>query len=87
MGEAINPDTSTKLVIDQKLYAKFLDRMKCSWALLLDLILHDLHINLLSKNKTEFSSIFLNAGAHIQHHYFFNSKYYKNKNTPQTIYR
>ena len=64
------------------LYIKLILKFKKRWnkALLLDLILHDLHINLLSKNKTEFSSIFLNAGAHIQHHYFFNSKYYKNKN-------
>ena len=41
--------------------------------------MHDIHINLLRKNKTEFSSIFFNAGAHIQHHYFFNSKYFENK--------
>ena len=63
------------------LYLKLIFRFKKKWnkALLLDLILHDLHINLLNKNKTEFSSIFFNAGAHIQHHYFFNSKYFKNK--------
>jgi hypothetical protein len=63
------------------LYLKLIFEFKKRWnkALLLDLILHDLHINLLSKNKTEFSSIFFNAGAHIQHHYFFNSKYFENK--------
>ena len=63
------------------LYIKLILKFKKKWnkALLLDLILHDLHIKLLSKNKTEFSSIFLNAGAHIQHHYFFNSRYFKNK--------
>merc|ERR1711957_1115140 len=38
MGEAIRPDTSTKLEMSEKLYSKFLDRIKCSWALLLDLI-------------------------------------------------
>jgi hypothetical protein len=43
-------------------------------ALFLDLFLHDLHRKLLRRAAPEFSSIFLNAGAHIQHHYFFNSK-------------
>ena len=63
------------------LYLKLILNFKKKWnkALLLDLILHDIHINLLRKNKTEFSSIFFNAGAHIQHHYFFNSKYFENK--------
>ena len=63
------------------LYLKLILNFKKKWnkALLLDLILHDLHIELLNKNKTEFSSIFFNAGAHIQHHYFFNSKYFENK--------
>tara|TARA_B100000768_G_C11275197_1_gene375575 strand:+ start:70 stop:1347 length:1278 start_codon:yes stop_codon:yes gene_type:complete len=63
------------------LYLKLIFKFKKKWnkALLLDLILHDLHIDLLNKNKTEFSSIFFNAGAHIQHHYFFNSKHLENK--------
>ena len=63
------------------LYLKLIFKFKKKWnkALLLDLILHDLHIDLLNKNKTEFSSIFFNAGAHIQHHYFFNSKHFENK--------
>ena len=63
------------------LYLKLILNFKKKWnkALLLDLILRDIHINLLRKNKTEFSSIFFNAGAHIQHHYFFNSKYFENK--------
>jgi hypothetical protein len=69
------------------LYLKLIFKFKKRWnkALLLDLMLHDLHVNLLSKNKTEFSSIFFNAGAHIQHHYFFNSKYFENKdiNNPE----
>lgn len=43
-------------------------------ALFLDLFLHDIHLSLLKKNKNDFSVLFLNAGAHIQHHYFFNSK-------------
>ena len=31
-------------------------------------------MNLFKKNNPNFSTLFLNAGAHIQHHYFFNSK-------------
>ena len=43
-------------------------------ALLLDLLLHDLHSNLFSARQPDFSTLFLNAGAHIQHHYFFNAQ-------------
>lgn len=43
-------------------------------ALFLDLFLHDFHWSLLHRRKPGFSTLFLNAGAHIQHHYFFNSK-------------
>lgn len=39
-------------------------------AIFLDLLLHDIHLKLLKKHKPNFTSIFLNAGAHIQHHYF-----------------
>jgi len=48
-------------------------------ALFLDLLLHDLHIRLFRSKQPEFSSIFLNAGAHIQHHYFLNSDPIKSK--------
>jgi hypothetical protein len=46
-----------------------------SWrkALVLDLLLHDLHMHLFASKKPDFSTLFLNAGAHIQHHYFFNA--------------
>jgi hypothetical protein len=43
-------------------------------ALFLDLFLHDLHRALLRSKRPSFSVLFLNAGAHIQHHYFFNSR-------------
>lgn len=42
-------------------------------ALFLDLFLNDLHQILMSSRKPDFSMLFLNAGAHIQHHYMFNS--------------
>lgn len=43
-------------------------------ALFLDLFLHDLHLALLERHRPDFSTVFLNAGAHIQHHYFLNSR-------------
>ncbi|MDU0356104.1 hypothetical protein RS130_21395 [Paraglaciecola aquimarina] len=50
---------------------------KWSKAMVLDLLLHDIHMSFLRKYKTNFSTVFLNAGAHIQHHYMFNSKVYE----------
>ncbi|MEI6834780.1 MAG: hypothetical protein WCL28_12390 [bacterium] len=53
-------------------------------ALVLDLLLHDVHWSMFNAEKPNFSTLFLNAGAHIQHHYFFNAepvrKDSKNKN-------
>lgn len=43
-------------------------------ALFLDRLLHEIHLTLLGRNQPDFSTVFLNAGAHIQHHYFLNSK-------------
>ncbi|MDA9247446.1 hypothetical protein N9P25_03910 [Flavobacteriaceae bacterium] len=45
-------------------------------ALILDSLLADVHLTLWKKNKPDFSNLFLNSGAHIQHHYLFNSKGY-----------
>ncbi len=56
------------------LYLKLLvSSKKKPWnkSLFLDLFLHDIHMSLIKKDLN-FSSIFLNAGAHIQHHYFYN---------------
>ena len=52
-----------------------LSSFKKPWrkALFLDLLLSDIFIKLSKKNKINLSTLFLNAGAHIQHHYFFNS--------------
>lgn len=47
-------------------------------SLVLDYLIHMVHIYFLKKKKVDFSSIFFNAGAHIQHHYFFNSKHAEN---------
>jgi hypothetical protein len=50
--------------------------LRSSWcrALLLDLFLHDLHMRLFARHRPQFSVLFLNAGAHIQHHYLFNAR-------------
>ena len=49
-----------------------------SWRkpILLDLLLADLFIHQLKATEPGFASLFLNAGAHIQHHYLFNSARY-----------
>jgi hypothetical protein len=44
-------------------------------ALFLDMLLHEIHKTLFKRKKPNFSTLFLNAGAHIQHHYFFNSPF------------
>ena len=46
-------------------------------AVILDSLLADVHLTLWKKHKPNFSNLFLNSGAHIQHHYLFNSKAYQ----------
>ena len=46
-------------------------------AIILDSLLADVHLTLWKKHKPNFSNLFLNSGAHIQHHYLFNSKAYQ----------
>ena len=49
---------------------------KYKWrqALFLDLLLNDIHLNYFQNKKPNFSNVFFNGIAHIQHHFFFNSK-------------
>ncbi len=51
---------------------------KKSWskAQFLDQLLSDVMIRETRAKRPQFASLFLNAGAHIQHHYMFNSKVY-----------
>ncbi len=49
-------------------------------AILLDEILTDVFCSAYKKTKPDFSSLFLNSVAHLQHHYMFNSAAYKGKN-------
>lgn len=46
-------------------------------AIVLDSLLADVYLTLWKKHKPDFSNLFLNSGAHIQHHYLFNSKAYQ----------
>lgn len=48
-----------------------------SKALFLDQVLTDLFVRLVRGKKPDFATLFLNAGAHIQHHYMFNSAVYQ----------
>ncbi|MFB6457661.1 hypothetical protein ACE38W_20500 [Chitinophaga sp. Hz27] len=53
------------------------DRKKAgAKAIILDNMLSDVFIYQWKKHQPDFSSLFLNAGAHIQHHYLFNSSSY-----------
>lgn len=45
-------------------------------AIILDSLLIDVFAKLWRKHKPDFSHLFLNSGAHIQHHYLFNSEAY-----------
>jgi hypothetical protein len=46
-------------------------------ALFLDLLLSDLFVHEVSRTRPQFATLFLNAGAHIQHHYMFCSAAYE----------
>ena len=75
------------------LISLFLKSFKNKWykALIFDFLINEIHINFIKKYNSDFSTIFFNAGAHIQHHYLHNSEiitaskknpnWYVNKNT------
>jgi len=60
--------------------------LKWSKSLVLDYMIHLLNIYFLKKKKSDFATVFFNAGAHIQHHYYFNSKKYKSSLRNPTWY-
>lgn len=47
-----------------------------SKAILFDRLIADVFFKLWKKHKPDFCVVFMNSGAHIQHHYIFNSKAY-----------
>ena len=61
------------------LYVKLFFNRKDRWnkALFLDLLLSDLFISYSKSRPADFSTLFLNAFAHVQHHYILNSKFYE----------
>lgn len=52
-------------------------KMPGAKAVVLDSLLSDIFIQLWKKNTPDFSNLFLNSGAHIQHHYLFSSSAYQ----------
>ena len=46
-------------------------------SMVLDLLLADVFIDRVKHTRPDFASLFLNAGAHIQHHYMFNAAPYR----------
>lgn len=53
-----------------------LKKQHWSKAILLDRLLADVYFKLWNSHKPQFSTLFLNSAAHIQHHYMFNSRAY-----------
>ncbi len=78
MGAAMN----ARSVNYMKYLSLALGARTCSWnkALFLDLLLSDMFITLLSRKHADFVTIFLNAAAHIQHHYMFSAESYQGSN-------
>lgn len=52
-------------------------KKKGTKAIILDKLLGDVFISEWKRTNPDFSHLFLNTGAHIQHHYMFNSRAYK----------
>jgi len=46
-------------------------------AAILDMILLEVFVTLQTKHKPDYSHLFFNGGAHVQHHYMFNSSQYE----------
>ena len=67
------------------LSALILKSFKNKWykALIFDYLINEIHIKFLKKYNKDFSTIFFNAGAHIQHHYLNNSKILSNEKNPE----
>tara|TARA_B100000035_G_scaffold307895_1_gene311793 strand:- start:1399 stop:2700 length:1302 start_codon:yes stop_codon:yes gene_type:complete len=68
---------SFKDLLSLSAYAISCLRYRYKKALFLDLVIFKIHQYLFKKENPNFSALFLNGGAHIQHHYFFNSKFFQ----------
>lgn len=60
----------------------FIKSLNFKWyrAIIFDFLLHKIHLFYIQKYNVDFSTIFYNAGAHIQHHYLHNSEILKKEN-------
>lgn len=72
-------------------YARYIAAMakiRQPWqrALILDLLLADLFAAEVRRTDAQFTTLFLNAAAHIQHHYLFNSAIYRGPNANPVWY-
>lgn len=76
---ALNLAVASIALISPKRYLwlakKLLWALRKPWrkAMFLDLLLAEFYYGLVKSKKPEFSTLFLNAGAHIQHHYMLSS--------------
>lgn len=59
-----------------KLVYKVMKKRKWNKALFLDLFMSDLHLSLFNRSTPDLSVVFFNGFAHLQHHYYFSSRYY-----------
>lgn len=68
-----------------KLLLKLLKNIGNHWnkALLFDYLLNNIHIKKIKKYNPDLTSIFFNCGAHIQHHYYFNSTFVDDIENPE----
>jgi hypothetical protein len=55
-------------------------------AILLDLLLNDVFVSLVRTKSPDFATLFLNAAAHIQHHYLFSARCYCGQHRNPTWY-
>ena len=60
--------------------ARFIRGQKWMRAVVGDRLLGDTFLTQCAKLKPQFATLFLNGGAHLQHHYMFSSSAYKGKN-------
>lgn len=76
---ALNLSLASVALISPRRYFWFVKKLlwalRKPWrkAMFLDLLLAEYFVGLVKRKKPEFSTLFLNAGAHIQHHYMLSS--------------
>ena len=77
----INSSFKFKLFVLKNLLNLF--NKKYFKAILFDKLISDIFLKKIKSVDYDISSIFLNAGAHIQHHYLLSSRFVKNTNNPK----